>query len=122
MLCRNRWAGLEQEGYGIVFAEAAACGVAQLCGRSGGSDEAVGHEETGLVVERPASVDDAVSALGRMLADGELRARLGATARVRATAELTYDGLARRLHAALGEAVAPGPGGPPELLATRGAV
>ena len=27
MLCRNRWLGLEQEGFGIVFLEAAACGV-----------------------------------------------------------------------------------------------
>jgi phosphatidylinositol alpha-1,6-mannosyltransferase len=111
MLCRNRWAGLEQEGYGIVFAEAAACGVAQLCGRSGGSDEAVGHEETGLVVERPASVDDAVSALGRLLADADLRARLGAAARTRAVTELTYDGLARRLRHSLAEATSPGPSG-----------
>src|SRR5262245_58694355 len=37
MLCRDRWAGLEQEGFGIVFLEAAACGVAQLAGHSGGS-------------------------------------------------------------------------------------
>ena len=28
MLCRNRWLGLEQEGFGIVFLEAAASGVA----------------------------------------------------------------------------------------------
>ena len=27
MLCRNRWGGLEQEGFGIVFIEAAAGGV-----------------------------------------------------------------------------------------------
>ena len=37
MLCRNRWGGLEQEGFGIVFLEAAACGVAQVAGRSGGA-------------------------------------------------------------------------------------
>src|SRR5690606_35016623 len=30
MLCRNRWAGLEQEGFGIVFLEAAAAGVPQI--------------------------------------------------------------------------------------------
>src|SRR5439155_8639257 len=30
MLCRSRWAGLEQEGFGIVFLEAAACGVPQV--------------------------------------------------------------------------------------------
>ena len=27
MACRDRWLGLEQEGFGIVFLEAAACGV-----------------------------------------------------------------------------------------------
>ena len=35
MLCRNRWGGLEQEGFGIVFVEAAACGVPQVAGDSG---------------------------------------------------------------------------------------
>ena len=109
MLCRNRWGGLEQEGYGIVFAEAAACGVPQLCGRSGGADEAVVHEQTGLVVERPASVDDAVSALGRLLADGDLRARLGDAARRRAVEAQTYDSLAVQLREALASVIEASP-------------
>jgi phosphatidylinositol alpha-1,6-mannosyltransferase len=37
MLCRDRWLGLEQEGFGIDFLEAAACGVPSFAGRSGGS-------------------------------------------------------------------------------------
>ena len=41
MLCRNRWLGLEQEGFGIVFLEAAAAGVPQVAGASGGAGEAV---------------------------------------------------------------------------------
>ncbi len=53
MLCRNRWAGLEQEGFGIVFLEAAAAGVPQIAGQSGGAAEAVLHGETGLVVDHP---------------------------------------------------------------------
>ena len=44
MLCRNRWAGLEQEGFGIVFLEAAACGVPQVAGDSGGAAEAVADQ------------------------------------------------------------------------------
>ena len=36
MDCRSRWFGLEQEGFGIVFVEAAATGIAQIAGRSGG--------------------------------------------------------------------------------------
>ncbi len=44
MACRTRWLGLEQEGFGIVFLEAAAAGVPQIAGASGGAPEAV---ETG---------------------------------------------------------------------------
>ena len=67
MLCRNRWAGLEQEGFGIVFLEAAAAGVPQVAGDSGGAAEAVLHGETGLVVDRPDEVD-AVAARARRAA------------------------------------------------------
>ena len=56
MLCRNRWGGLEQEGFGIVFVEAAACGVPQVAGDSGGAADAVVDGITGLVVRRPDDV------------------------------------------------------------------
>jgi phosphatidylinositol alpha-1,6-mannosyltransferase len=101
MLCRNRWGGLEQEGFGIVFAEAAACGVPQVCGRSGGADEAVEHGRTGLVVERPGSVADVVDAMGALLGDEELRLRFGEASRQRARFELTYAHLAERLRVAV---------------------
>ncbi|MFV1992195.1 MAG: glycosyltransferase family 4 protein [Acidimicrobiales bacterium] len=39
MMCRTRWGGLEQEGFGIVFLEAAAAGIPQLAGQSGGAAE-----------------------------------------------------------------------------------
>src|SRR5439155_17481918 len=58
MLCRNRWRGLEQEGFGIVFLEAAAAGVAQVAGDSGGAAEAVIDGGTGRVVTRPDDVDE----------------------------------------------------------------
>jgi phosphatidylinositol alpha-1,6-mannosyltransferase len=106
MLCRNRWGGLEQEGFGIVFAEAAACGVPQLAGRSGGAAEAVDDEVTGLVVERPASVGESALALGHLLGDVELRRRAGRAARARAEDDFAYDRLAERLDAALRAAVA----------------
>jgi phosphatidylinositol alpha-1,6-mannosyltransferase len=102
MLCRNRWAGLEQEGFGIVFLEAAAAGVPQLAGRSGGSHEAVAHGETGLVLDDPTDVDAAASALARLLDDADLRRQLGAAARSRVVDRFTYDCLA----AELGEAIA----------------
>jgi phosphatidylinositol alpha-1,6-mannosyltransferase len=101
MCCRSRWLGLEQEGFGIVFLEAAATGVAQLAGRSGGSDEAVVDGQTGLVVDRPRDAMAVADALARLLDDPELRQSLGDEARRRAVAEFDYDRLARRLHEAL---------------------
>ena len=101
MVCRNRWGGLEQEGFGIVFLEAAAAGVPQVAGRSGGSHEAVAHGVTGLVVDDPRDVGEVAGAIERLVADPALRASMGAAARERAVAEFTYDLLAERLQAAL---------------------
>ena len=101
MPCRNRWAGLEQEGFGIVFLEAAACGRPQVAGASGGAAEAVEEGVTGLVVGRPGDVGAVAAALGRLLAEPALRERMGAAARRRAEAEFSYDGLAGRLGGAL---------------------
>jgi phosphatidyl-myo-inositol dimannoside synthase len=96
MICRERWAGLEAEGFGIVFVEAAACGVPAVAGRSGGAHEAVVDGETGLVVE-PRDVRAVRAALERLLRDGAMRTRFGAAARRRAVDELSYDQLATRL-------------------------
>jgi phosphatidylinositol alpha-1,6-mannosyltransferase len=100
MLCRNRWAGLEQEGFGIVFLEAAAAGVPQVAGDSGGAAEAVLDGQTGFVVD-PTDVAAVVHALARLLTDADLRTRMGTTARNRARAEFDYDRLAPRLAAAI---------------------
>jgi phosphatidyl-myo-inositol dimannoside synthase len=102
MLCRNRWAGLEQEGFGIVFAEAAAAGVAQIAGDSGGAAEAVADGDTGIVVRRPDDVDEVVVALRALLDDPDRRRRMGDAARVRAVTEFSYDVLAARLGRSLG--------------------
>ncbi|HWL44149.1 MAG TPA: glycosyltransferase family 4 protein [Ilumatobacter sp.] len=103
MLCRNRWGGLEQEGFGIVFVEAAACGVAQVAGRSGGAAEAVADGLTGLVVEASGerAVADAADAFAELLDDDARRDEMGRAARHRAEQEFDYDVLARRLWAAL---------------------
>jgi len=101
MLCRTRWGGLEQEGFGIVFLEAAACGVPQVAGESGGAAEAVADGETGLVVRRPRDPAAAAAALSRLLDDPGLRARQGEAARQRAALHFSYDVLAGRLDAAI---------------------
>lgn len=101
MGCRNRWFGLEQEGFGIVFLEAAAAGVAQVAGRSGGAHEAVEHGVTGLIVDDPRSVADTAEAIRRLVVDPERREAMGRAARARAEAEFSYDLLAERLRGAL---------------------
>jgi phosphatidylinositol alpha-1,6-mannosyltransferase len=96
MLCRDRWGGLEAEGFGIVFLEAAACGVPAVAGRSGGAHEAVVDGETGYVVE-PRDVVAVRGSLERLLGDDALRARMGAAARERVERDFAYDALAARL-------------------------
>jgi phosphatidylinositol alpha-1,6-mannosyltransferase len=102
MLCRNRWGGLEQEGFGIVFVEAAACGVPQIAGASGGAAEAVAHGETGLVIDRPDDVDAVAAAMQSLLDDPARRAAMAEAGRRRAIAEFSYDVLAERLGRSLG--------------------
>lgn len=107
MTCRTRWFGLEQEGFGIVFLEAAAAGVAQIAGASGGSAEAVADGETGIVVSNPRSVEETITALDRLLSDPQLRRKMGTAARGRAVEEFSYDVLARRLQLGLERVGAP---------------
>src|SRR5262249_47134483 len=90
MCCRERWAGLEAEGFGIVFLEAAACGVPAVAGRSGGAHEAVVDGETGFVVP-PRDIDRVRTAIDRLCRDASLRSRMGTAARGRACAEFADD-------------------------------
>ncbi len=48
--CRSRWGGLESEGLGIVFLEAAATALPVVVGSSGGAPETVRDGRTGFVV------------------------------------------------------------------------
>ena len=106
MPCRERWGGLDQEGFGIVFLEAAACGVAQVAGASGGAGDAVADGETGLVVSDPGDADEVARALGRLLGDPELSRRMGEAGRRRAVDEFSYDLLAARLQETLADLTA----------------
>jgi phosphatidylinositol alpha-1,6-mannosyltransferase len=108
MLCRTRWGGLEQEGFGIVFVEAASAGVAQVAGASGGAAEAVAHGETGLVVDPPDDPATVADALCELLTDPARRAAMGDAARRRAETEFSYDVLAARLSRSLATFPTPG--------------
>ncbi|MEX0833925.1 MAG: glycosyltransferase family 4 protein [Actinomycetota bacterium] len=93
MPCHSRFGGLEVEGFGIVYLEAAASGKAVVAGRSGGAAEAVVDGETGLVVEgdRPDAVAEAV---GGLLADPVTAADMGKAGRERAEREYGWPAIA----------------------------
>jgi len=101
MVCRSRWGGLEQEGFGIVFAESAACGVPQIAGASGGAAEAVEDGVTGVVLPDPSDPRALAGAISDLLDDGPRRAAMGAASRRRALDEFDYEVLTARLAEAI---------------------
>jgi phosphatidylinositol alpha-1,6-mannosyltransferase len=96
MPCRSRWGGLEVEGFGIVFLEAAAAGVPAVAGLSGGSHEAVVDGVTGHVVDGR-SVGAVRTAIASLLDDGDGRRAMGVAARGRAVDAFSYGRLVERL-------------------------
>ncbi|WP_411080619.1 glycosyltransferase family 4 protein [Streptomyces sp. cmx-18-6] len=76
MPCRTRRRGLEVEGLGIVFLEAAAAGLPVLAGDSGGAPEAVRDGETGHVVDGR-DVGAVADRLVGLLRDREAAAAMG---------------------------------------------
>ncbi len=81
MPCRTRRGGLDVEGLGMVYLEAAACGLPVVAGTSGGAPETVQEGVTGHVVADPRSADAVAALLGGLL-DDPVRARaMGAAGR-----------------------------------------
>jgi len=101
MLCRVRWGGLEQEGFGIVFLEAAAAGIPQLAGKSGGAGEAVLEGMTGKVVSKPKDVGSVKEAICEILDDETRYQEMKKLSRQRAETKFSYDNLATAFHDSL---------------------
>jgi phosphatidyl-myo-inositol dimannoside synthase len=118
MLCHNRWLGLEQEGFGIVFLEAAAAGIPQVAGWSGGAHEAVEDGVTGIVIDQPRDHLAVARTLQSLHADPDWCHKLGQAARARVCSEFDYDLLALELQSALDHAIkaVPRPGGSLEAI------
>ncbi len=91
----SRWGGLEVEGLGLVYLEAAACGIPVLAGDSGGSPETVIPGETGYVVS---SVDDIIDGLNLLISDPDKAAAMGAKGRAFVESEFTWDKVFERFH------------------------
>jgi phosphatidylinositol alpha-1,6-mannosyltransferase len=70
---------LPVEGFGIVYLEAAACGVPVIGGRGGGTDESIVDGVTGFRVD-PRDADAVASATLELLSDDPLHARMAAAA------------------------------------------
>ena len=102
MMCRNRWGGLEQEGFGIVFVEAASCGIPQVAGDSGGAAEAVLDGVTGYVMSDGSDADGLARRIDSLLSDPALWREMSTASRRRAVEEFDYDVLATRLGDVLG--------------------
>jgi phosphatidylinositol alpha-1,6-mannosyltransferase len=98
MPCRSRWAGLEVEGLGIVYLEAASSGLPVLAGGSGGAPETIKPGETGFVVR---SERDIVESIEMMLGDRNRARAMGTAGRVFMESDYTWSGAADRLEAAL---------------------
>lgn len=83
------------EGFGIVFLEAAACALPVIAGDSGGSPDAVVHNQTGFIVS-PMSQSEITGRLIELLGDGALRHRLGNAGRARARSDFREEQIAER--------------------------
>jgi phosphatidyl-myo-inositol dimannoside synthase len=110
MPARNRLLGAEEEGFGVVFVEAASSGLPMVVGDSGGAAEAVKDGVSGYLVNG-ASTEEIRGALGRLLGDGQLRRRMGEAARERAVALHDASVLGRRYREVLCEAAQKAPAG-----------
>ena len=105
MPCRNRLGGLEVEGWGNVFIEAAACGRPVVVGDSGGARESLVPGTTGLLVE---GADEAAvaDAIGGLLSDPARADGMGHAGRERVERDFTWSRAAAELVDGLRRAVA----------------
>jgi len=78
--CRTRGRGLDVEGVGIAFLEAAATGLPVVAGDSGGAPETVRNGRTGRVVNGR-DLDAVVDAIADLLADPDRAHTMGAAER-----------------------------------------
>ncbi|TQN43492.1 phosphatidylinositol alpha-1,6-mannosyltransferase [Blastococcus colisei] len=103
MPCRTRRGGLDVEGLGMVFLEAAACARPVVAGTSGGAPETVREGVTGHVVDprSPAAVADT---LVRLLAEPDRARAMGVAGRTWVEERWSW----RRIAATFAELLEPG--------------
>lgn len=97
---RERFWGLETEGFPLVYLEAAGAGLPTVAGAAGGVGEAVVEGQTGFIVDGHSPAETA-SALIRLLDDPALARRMGSAGRERVIAQFTWDDVAERFASVL---------------------
>jgi phosphatidylinositol alpha-1,6-mannosyltransferase len=90
MPCRDRLRGLDVEGLGMVFLEAAACGLPVVAGRSGGSADALIDGETGELVDGTLS-GQVAAAVSDLLTDAGRAAEMGRRGRAWVAEHWSWD-------------------------------
>jgi phosphatidylinositol alpha-1,6-mannosyltransferase len=91
----NREINGDNEGFGMVFIEAAACGKPILAGEAGGTGSAVLHNQTGLRVDGT-SVDAVADGLRCLLTQSVLACELGRAALQRVGREFSWERVAEK--------------------------
>jgi len=91
----NREINGDNEGFGMVFIEAAACGKPSLAGLAGGTGSAVLHGETGLRVDGT-SVDAVTEGLRSLLTQPALTREWGQRALQRVEREFSWERVAEK--------------------------
>jgi phosphatidylinositol alpha-1,6-mannosyltransferase len=104
MPCRNRFGGLEVEGWGNVFIEAAASGRPVVVGDSGGARESLIPGTTGLLVDG-ADERAVADAVGGLLSDPARADAMGHAGRERVERDFTWSRAATELVDGLRRAV-----------------
>jgi phosphatidylinositol alpha-1,6-mannosyltransferase len=91
----NREIDGDNEGFGMVFIEAAACGKPSLAGAAGGTGSAVIDSETGLRVNGD-RVENVIAGLRRILCDHGFAAHLGLKGCARVAQEFSWEQVAQK--------------------------
>jgi phosphatidylinositol alpha-1,6-mannosyltransferase len=90
----NRDIDGDNEGFGMVFIEAAACGKPSLAGEAGGTGSAVLHDETGLRVDG-VDTTHVMNGLRQLLAKPEWMHALGQAGLIRVNAKFAWEQVAQ---------------------------
>ncbi|MFC1815838.1 glycosyltransferase family 4 protein [Thermodesulfobacteriota bacterium] len=96
----SKTVGIDYESFGIVYAEANACGKPVIGGKSGGVEDAVIDGVTGIIVD-PDNIEEISQAIVRFLTDEGYAQKLGGNGRRRVEEELNWGVVGKKIEGIL---------------------